>query len=80
MKIKKFILAIFIVISLSFSFQPVNIYAKEKEFIVYILDNHRDNFTNEFIKKNETRKLFILVSLTFKIMISNVGELVFDTS
>ncbi|MBK8553022.1 MAG: hypothetical protein IPL53_18955 [Ignavibacteria bacterium] len=79
MEIKKFILAVFIVISLNFSYQPVSIYAKEKEYIVYTIDYNLDNVTNEFINKNETKKLYILVSLTFRTMISG-SVTTFNTS
>lgn len=79
MEIKKFILAVYIVISLNFSYQPVSIYAKEKEYIVYTIDYNLDNVTNEFINKNETKKLYILVSLTFQTMIFN-SEITFNTS
>ena len=80
MQPKKFILALFIVFSLSFSYQPVSIFAKEKESIVYILNFKQDNFTNDFIKKNEDRKLSIRVSLTLLAMICNAEKSVFNTS
>jgi len=80
MNIRKFLLAIFIVISLGFSYQPVNIFAKERESIVFIIDARSDNFTNEFIKRNETRKQIILVSLTLKLLINNSEKVYFNTS
>jgi len=69
MDIRKFFLTIVIVFSLSLSFQPVNVFAKEKESIVFIIDSRNDNFTSDFIKRNETRKHAILVSLTIKVLI-----------
>lgn len=80
MEIKKYILAVFIIFSLSFSFQPVNIHSREKEPVVFILNYDRDFLTNEFINKNETRKFVLLVSLSFKCMICNGGNLFFNTS
>jgi len=80
MNIRKFLLAIFIVISLSFSYQPVNVFAKERESIVFIVDSRSDTFTNDFIKTNETRKYTILVSLTMKCLINNTEKGYFNTS
>lgn len=80
MQIKKFILAIFIIFSLSFSYQPVSIYSKEKEVIVYIVNKDQDNYTADFINKNESRKFVILISLTFQSMIANENVITFNTS
>ena len=80
MQIKKFILAIFIIFSLSFSYQPVSIYSKEKEVIVYIVNKDQDNYTADFINKNESRKFVILISLTFQSMIANENIITFNTS
>lgn len=80
MQIKKIILAIFIVFSLSFSYQPVSIYSKEKEVIVYIMNKDQDNYTADFINKNESRKFVILISLTFQSMIANENIITYNTS
>lgn len=80
MQIKKFILAIFIIFSLSFSYQPVSIYSKEKEVIVYILNKDQDNYTADFINKNESRKFVILISLTFQSMIAGENIITYNTS
>ena len=80
MQIKKIILAIFIVFSLSFSYQPVSIYSKEKEVIVYIVNKDQDNYTADFINKNESRKFVILISLTFQSMIANENIITYNTS
>jgi len=80
MQIKKFILAIFIIFSLSFSYQPVSIYSKEKEVIVYIVNKEQDNYTADFINKNESRKFVILISLTFQSMIAGENIITYNTS
>ena len=80
MQIKKFILAIFIIFSLSFSYQPVSIYSKEKEVIVYIVNKDQDNYTADFINKNESRKFVILISLTFQSMIAGENIITYNTS
>lgn len=80
MQIKKFILAIFIIFSLSFSYQLVSIYSKEKEVIVYILNKDQDNYTADFINKNESRKFVILISLTFQSMIAGENIITYNTS
>jgi len=80
MQIKKFILAIFVIFSLSFSYQPVSIYSKEKEVIVYIVNKEQDNYTADFINKNESRKFVILISLTFQSMIAGENIITNNTS
>jgi len=80
MQIKKFILAIFIIFSLSFSYQPVSIYSKEKEVIVYIVNKDQDNYTADFINRNESRKFVILISLTFQSMIAGENIITNNTS
>ncbi len=80
MNIKKFILAVFIVFSLSFSYQPISASAKEKEVIVFIVDYREDNFTRNFIKANETKKFEVLISLTLQCMIYKNGRILFNTS
>ena len=80
MKIKKIILAVFIVLSLSLSFQPVNLLTKERKSVIYVIDQERDNFTNEFIKTNETKRLYNLVSLTLCVMIADETAIRVDTS
>ena len=37
---------------------------KKKNQLFMLLIRERDNFTSEFIKKNETKRLYTLVSLT----------------
>ena len=80
MQIKKFILAIFIIFLMSFSYQPVSIYSKEKEVIVYIVNKDQDNYTADFINKNESRKFVILISLTFQSMIAGENIITNNTS
>ena len=80
MQIKKFIFAIFIIFSLSFSYQPVSIYSKEKELIVYIMSKDQDDYTADFINENEFRKLAILTSLTFQSMIAGGNAVTYNTS
>jgi len=80
MNFKKFLLTIFIVTSLSLSYQPSNILSKEKESIVFIVDSRSDNFTNDFIKKNETRKHVILVSLTMRYLVNSSERAYFNSS
>ncbi len=80
MQTKKFLLTIFILFSLSFSFQPVNLYAKEKEAVVFILEYKQDKFTDDFVKKNETRRFQILISLSLNCMLYNLGNNYFNTS
>ncbi|MEO8666390.1 MAG: hypothetical protein ABI462_12935 [Ignavibacteria bacterium] len=80
MQIKKFLLTVLIIFSLSFSFQPVNIYAKEKEAIVFILQYKLDKFTEDLIIKNETRKFQILISLSLNCMLYSPGNNYFNTS
>lgn len=77
---KKYILAVFIVFSLSFSYQPVSIYSKEKDSVIYILECNQDNFTNDFIKKNETKKFNLLISLSFQCMIFKKNINFFNSS
>lgn len=80
MEIKKLILAVFIVFALNFSYQPVSIFTKERESIVFILDFRQDNFTNDFIKRNESRKFEILVSLTLQCLTYSNERIIFNTS
>ncbi len=80
MQTKKFLLTVFIIFSLSFSFQPVNIYAKEKEAVVFILEYNQDKFTNDFIIKNEIRKFQILISLTLNCMLYSLENNYLNTS
>jgi hypothetical protein len=80
MQIKKFILAVFIVFSLSFSYQPVTIYSKEKEPVVFILNYEHDSLTYEFINKNESKKFIALISISLKIMVCNRESIFFNTS
>lgn len=80
MQIKKLILALFVIFSLSFSYQPVSIYSKEKEVIVYIMSKDQDNYTADFINKNEFRKFVILISLTFQLMIACGNAVTYNTS
>ncbi|MEP7145462.1 MAG: hypothetical protein ABI792_00485 [bacterium] len=80
MQTKKFLLTVFIIFSLSFSFQPVNIYAKDKEAVVFILEYNQDKFTNDFIIKNEIRKFQILISLTLNCMLYSLENNYLNTS
>jgi len=80
MQIKKFILAIFIIFLMSFSYQPVSIYSKEKEVIVYIMSKDQDIYTADFINRNEFRKFSILISLTFQSLIAGGNIITYNTS
>lgn len=80
MNIKKFILTVFIVFAFSFSYQPASVYSRDKEAIVFIMDFRQDTFTNDFIKRNETRRFEILVSLTLQCMFYKNGRILFNTS
>lgn len=80
MKIRKYILAVFIVFSLSFSFQPVIIYSKETDAVVFILEHKQDKLTNEFLNKNDTKRFIILISLTLQFMLYNERNKFFNTS
>jgi hypothetical protein len=80
MQIKKIILAFFIIISLSFSFQPVSVYAKEKEVIVYILNKDQDINTADFINKNEHRKFVIQLSLTLSLLMIYQNNSLYNSS
>ncbi|HMS34342.1 MAG TPA: hypothetical protein PKC91_09660 [Ignavibacteria bacterium] len=80
MQIKKFLLAFFIIFSLSFSFQPVTSYAKEREVIVYIMNKDLDSNTSDFINKNEHRKFVIQLSLILNVMMINKSKVTFNTS
>ncbi len=80
MKFKKYLLAVFIIFSLSFSYQLVNFYRKENEPVILVLNYDKDLLTNEFINKNETRKFLLLVSLSFKCMIYDSEKNFLNTS
>jgi len=80
MHIKKFILALFIIISLNFSSQPVTLYSKEKDEIVFVVNKDLHIHTSDFINKNEYRKFTILFSLTLKLLLINNSGAAFNTS
>ncbi len=80
MNMKKYVLAIFITLLLSFSFQPANLYSGEKEKVVYILDYKGDNYTNDLIKKNKTAKFHLMVSLSLQIAIIDARKIYFNSS
>lgn len=81
MNIRKFLIGIFLVFCLSFSFQPVSIHVREKDGIVYVVNFNTDDFTTEFIKNNETRKFAALVSLTLMCFFENKRSVAaFNTS
>lgn len=74
MEFKKLILAVFIVFSLSFSFQPASAFSVKKESVVHILDSRYDKSVSDFIKKNETGLFSSLVSLSIKLMFIETSE------
>lgn len=69
MSVRKFILLIFVLFSLNYSFTPGNLFSKEKEAIVLILNLEKDDATREFVKRNEAKKFQSLISLSMKIAI-----------
>lgn len=80
MQIRKFILALFILLSLNFSFQQINIYYKEKGAIVCILNNDHDKNTVDFINKIEQRRFVIRMSLSLSILMTDENKIIFNTS
>lgn len=74
MEFKKLILAVFIVFSLSFSYQPVSAFSTKKESVVYVLDSRYDKYVSDFIKKNETRLFSSMVSLSIKLLSIETSE------
>lgn len=80
MTIRKYIIAVFIVFSVSFSFQPANVFVRQKEAVVFILDFSSDFFTNHFINRNETKRNKILVSLTIQVLINEKQKKYFNSS
>ena len=74
MEIKKLIIAVFIVFSLSFSYQPSSSFSVKKEYVVYVLDSRYDKTVCDFIKKNETGLFSSLVSLSIKLMLIETSE------
>jgi len=80
MNIKKFIFALFIVFSLSFSYQPSALYSKEKEMIVVVLDYRQDDLTREFLKANETKRFSILVSLSLRILMEEPNQILINNT
>lgn len=69
MNFRKFLLTLFIVLSLNFSYQSANTFLKEKNSIVFIINTREDSYANDFINTNQIRKHNILVSLTLNLMI-----------
>ncbi len=80
MQIRKLILAIFILLSLNFSFQQINIFYKEKEAIVCILNKDQDKNAADFINKIEQRKFVIRMSLILNILMTDESKTLFNTS
>lgn len=80
MKIKKFIFTLLIIISLSFSLQPVNFIQKEKDAVVFVYEQTESKFLTDFIKRNETKRFSLFVSLTLNCLIIEKNLTVFNTS
>ncbi|MDZ4713624.1 MAG: hypothetical protein SGI89_15050 [bacterium] len=80
MQIKKIILALFIIFCLQFSFQPVGIYSREKDLIVFVIESKKDNSNDEFIKRNETRKFALLVSLSMMCLCYGSGGITLNNT
>lgn len=79
MKIKKFIITIFIVLSVNFSFQPVIFYIRERQSVVYTIKSDKNKINDDFINQNETKRTYILVSLTFQAMVCESEYFIPDT-
>ena len=75
MKIKKFLITLFIVLAVNFSFQPVTFYIRERHSVVYTIKSGKNKLTDDFFIKNETKRFYILVSLSLKFMISEKEEI-----
>ncbi|HMS65081.1 MAG TPA: hypothetical protein PKD83_07485 [Ignavibacteria bacterium] len=71
MKIRKLILTVFILFSLSFSYQPVSGFTNLKAPVVFVLDVSKDKVTNEFLKAGKSSFLRTQVSLTIQCLILN---------
>ncbi|MEO6695983.1 MAG: hypothetical protein ABIY50_01125 [Ignavibacteria bacterium] len=80
MMIKKILLTFVIVFALSFSFQSLNLNVRERMSVVFVLDSHTNPFISDFIKKNETRKFVILVSITMQCLVYSRENILFNTS
>lgn len=80
MEIKKTILAILIVFTMSFSYQPVNVFQKERESIVYVIEVSKEKHLDEFMRRNQTKKLYILVSLTMQCLMTSGSTSTFNSS
>ncbi|MCB0727103.1 MAG: hypothetical protein KDD00_06535 [Ignavibacteriae bacterium] len=80
MKIRKFLVTIFIILSVNFSFQPVTFYIRERQSVVYTIKSDKNKITDDFINKNETKRFYILVSLTFQAEICESEALRFNSS
>lgn len=80
MEVKKLVLAVFIVFTLSFAPHSANLIAKQRDVIVYILNYNEDSFTGSFIRKNKTKRFALLVSLTLQCMLIKNGRILFNTS
>ncbi len=80
MIIRKYLIAVFIVFSLSISYQPVSYYSKEKGSVVLILNYEKDDFTDSFINTNENKRKSILISLTLKVMLYNKEQMFSNSS
>lgn len=80
MKIKKSLFTLLIVFALSFSFQPVNFFKKEKESVVYVIETSIEKHSDEFLKRNENKKLCIAVSLTLQCFMIYKSNYCFNTS
>ncbi|MBS1516930.1 MAG: hypothetical protein JSS91_02475 [Bacteroidetes bacterium] len=80
MQIKKYIAAVFIVFSLTFSYSSVSFSADPKQAIVYIIGSENDSVTGSFLNQNKNRKDYILTSLSIKIFLINSETVYFNTS
>ncbi|HMQ68335.1 MAG TPA: hypothetical protein PKC58_05060 [Ignavibacteria bacterium] len=74
MKIRKFLIAVFIILSVNFSFQPVTFYIRERQSVVYTVKTGRNRITDDFLNQNETKRFYVLVSLNFRISVCDTDR------
>ena len=81
MRLKRFIFAVFLVMALSFTFQPAQaMHTKERHSIVYTIDYKDDNTTKELLDTNKKATLKLSVSLTLQILIIDRSCTLYDSS
>jgi hypothetical protein len=79
MVLRKFILTIFLVVSLNLTFQPVPAISPGKNIIVLVQEKREDDFTNDFIKENEKKRFEKMIAI--KLAVFMIDSMVcFDNS